>query len=349
MAAILAFTFTIIHVVGEATALLLVGFGGLILGAYLSGVARFIAGRAKASYRVGIAVTFGVHLVLLGLLVPWWMAEGQPQAEQLARDLPTAVALATDRMEATSWGAWLMDQVPPPARILRPQDGNVVLGLGRVVTSVGGAIAALVILLFIGIYFAVDPDTYRRGVLLIVPRERRRRASEVIDRVGHTMRRWVAGRIVSAAVIGAGTALGLWTLEIPLPLMLGLLAAVFTFVPNFGPLVSVVPPAMFALTDEPAKVLWVLVLFSGLQAIESYVLTPMIEKKAVALPPVVLLVTQIVLGLMAGIVGLALAAPLTALVMVLVRELYVRDVLGTDPDQDDVIPDDAPEPSAVGA
>ena len=150
------------------------------------------------------------------------------------------------------------------------------------------------------------------------------------EAVTTTVRMWVLGRIVSAALIGIGVSVGLWLLDIPLALMLGLLAGVLTFVPNFGPIASAIPAMLLALTRSPLDVLYVMLLFIGVQIVESTVLTPMIEKRAVEVPPALLLGVQVILGLLTGIVGLALAAPLTAVAMVLIRHLYVEDVLGDD-------------------
>ncbi len=123
------------------------------------------------------------------------------------------------------------------------------------------------------------------------------------------------------------TTLGLWLLNVPLALALGLLAALGELVPNFGPLLAFIPAILLAFTDSTTRALAVFGLYLGVQGFESYVLTPLVEKRAVSLPPALTMTAQVLLGLLAGGLGLVLAAPLMATAMVLVQRLYVEDVL----------------------
>jgi predicted PurR-regulated permease PerM len=100
------------------------------------------------------------------------------------------------------------------------------------------------------------------------------------------------------------------------------------FIPSIGPVLSVVPPALLALNDEPIKALYVVLYYLALQTLESYFITPMIQQKAISLPPVVIIAAQVIMGVLLGALGLALATPMVAAVMVLVQMLYLEDVLG---------------------
>jgi len=128
---------------------------------------------------------------------------------------------------------------------------------------------------------------------------------------------------------------------------MGLLAGLLTFVPNIGPILSVIPPALLALLQSPEQALWVLLLYLGLQFLESYVVTPMIQRRAVKLPPAMLVLAQVLLGVLAGPLGIALAAPLTALGLVLTRELYVKEPEML-PEPDGEAETDAAEASSPG-
>lgn len=129
------------------------------------------------------------------------------------------------------------------------------------------------------------------------------------------------------AIIGACTAVGLWALGVPLALTLALLAAALTFVPNFGPILAAVPAVLLGLLESPTKALYVVLLYVGVQTVESYVLTPLIQKRTVSAPPALTILAQVLLGVLVGGLGVVLATPLTAVALVLARELYVRDVL----------------------
>jgi predicted PurR-regulated permease PerM len=133
--------------------------------------------------------------------------------------------------------------------------------------------------------------------------------------------------MISAAIVGCLTWLGLWLLGIPIALVLALIAAVLTFIPNIGPLMSLVPAVLIAASEGLGTALAVVALYMGVQAVETYLITPVIQQRTVDLPPVVILMAQIVMGILFGMLGVALAMPLAAAIMVLVKELWVKDRL----------------------
>lgn len=188
--------------------------------------------------------------------------------------------------------------------------------------------ANVIIVLFIGLYLASDPDVYARGVVRLVPIPNRKRAREVLGVLGHTLRRWLVGKVLGMAVIGGLTTGALWALGVPLALTLGLLAGILNFIPYLGPLLAFIPAILLALTDSTVTAAWVLGLYAIVQFLESYVLTPLVDRRSVALPPALTIVAQVTLGALAGVLGLLLASPLLAVVLVLVRMLYVEGMLG---------------------
>jgi predicted PurR-regulated permease PerM len=129
-------------------------------------------------------------------------------------------------------------------------------------------------------------------------------------------------------IIGVLTTAGLSILGVPLALSLGIFAALLTFIPNFGPIIAVLPAVLFALVESPTKALYVLALYIGIQMIESYLITPLIERETVSLPPVLTIFFQIFLGVLVGGLGLILATPLLTVIIVLVKMLYIEDILG---------------------
>jgi predicted PurR-regulated permease PerM len=105
------------------------------------------------------------------------------------------------------------------------------------------------------------------------------------------------------------------------------MAAILTFVPNFGPILSVVPPALLALADEPRRAAYVIVLYLAIQTVESYAITPLIQRRTVSMPPALTIAAQVVLGILTGPIGVAVATPLTAAAMTAIRIAYVEDAL----------------------
>jgi predicted PurR-regulated permease PerM len=152
----------------------------------------------------------------------------------------------------------------------------------------------------------------------------------VLERVKDTLWWWMVGRVLSMAVIGIATGVGLWLLGIPLAFTLALIAALLTFIPNIGPILAALPAVLLGLAQSPRTALYVVLLYSGIQAVETYVLGPVVDRRTVSLPPALTVIAQLLLVMVAGILGAALAAPLAAVVVVLVTMLYVHDVLGRD-------------------
>ncbi|MEO6437056.1 MAG: AI-2E family transporter, partial [Tepidisphaeraceae bacterium] len=177
---------------------------------------------------------------------------------------------------------------------------------------------------------------YVRGAIRLVPPAHRERAGEVLGALGYTLKWWLIGQGVTMVIISVVTWIGLLALGVPLPLVLGVIAGIFNFIPNFGPLFAMVPATLLALTIGPGTALGVIVMFIVLQNLEGNVLTPIIQRKAVDLPPALGIIAQILLGILVGVVGLLLAWPLCAAVVLLVKMLYVEDVLGDElPTPDD--------------
>jgi predicted PurR-regulated permease PerM len=205
--------------------------------------------------------------------------------------------------------------------------GDAVGTASRLVQAVIGALVAVIVVVVVGIYLAAQPKLYVRGSLHLLPYRLRPRAVEIFHEVGFVLRRWMVAQLIPMGVIGIVTAVGLKIIGVQMWPTLGLLAALFNFIPNFGPMISFIPAVLFALADDPEKVLWVAALYLFAQSLEGYVLTPLVQRKAVELPPALLILTQVLMGTLGGGIGLVLAAPLTAAALVVIKMAYVREAL----------------------
>lgn len=139
---------------------------------------------------------------------------------------------------------------------------------------------------------------------------------------------WLIGRLLSMLIVGITVTISLWLLGIPLALTLGLLAALLDFIPNLGPTLATVPAVLLALMQSPTQAVYVLLIYIVIQQAESYLLTPIVQHRTVSLPPALTIIAQVILGVLFGVMGLILASPLAAVVLVLIKMLYVEDVLG---------------------
>jgi predicted PurR-regulated permease PerM len=136
--------------------------------------------------------------------------------------------------------------------------------------------------------------------------------------------------MATMAITGSATGAILWILGVPLPFMMGLITGLLAFIPNIGGLIAVTLASLLALPQGLSTVAWVIGLYCAMQLVESYVLTPLIQKRQVSLPPALLIGFQAFMGLVFGFLGLMVASPLLAVGMVVVNQLYVKDALGDD-------------------
>ena len=205
-------------------------------------------------------------------------------------------------------------------------------------TGTIGVLGSFLVLIVAGLYFAASPGLYVEGTVHLLPIPQRARGRAVLLAIGHTLRWWFVGQAIDMAAVGSLTAIGLFALGIPLAATLAMIAALFNFVPYIGAICGAVPAVLVAFGQGPQPAIEVALLFVAVQTLEGNVIAPLIQRRTVELPPVLTIFSQTVLGTLFGPLGLILATPLTAAGMVLVKMVYVEDVLG---DRNPDVPKDA--------
>lgn len=196
--------------------------------------------------------------------------------------------------------------------------------LSSTVAVAGG----LLLILFTAIYIGAEPRLYYQGLLHLFPHSARRRAGEVLEAIGASLRRWLLAQLVMMLVIGVATAIGLSLLGVKAALALGLIAGLLEFIPMLGPILSAIPGIAIAFLDSPQKALLVALVYWAIQFLEGHILQPLLMKRGVDLPPVVTLIGLALMALVFGFLGMMVAVPVLAAVMVAVKMLYVEDVVG---------------------
>ena len=306
---------------------LLLTFAGILFAIFLrslsQGIYRYTPlgeGWALVVVVLGLVTLLGVGAWLLAPRV----AE---QGDRLIERLPRAVQQIKKQVEEYQWSRHLFAQAPQPEEML-PENADVLTGAIGVFSTTLGALANVVIILFVGLFLAIEPKLYTDGLLRLVPIGKRARAREVLYAAGGALQWWLVGKVVAMLVVGVLTALGLWLLGVELALTLGLIAALLTFIPNLGPVLALVPAVLLALMHSPTRALYVILLYLAIQTVESYVLTPLVQRRTVSLSPALTITAQVALGVVLGGLGLVLATPLTVLLLVLIQMLYIEDTLG---------------------
>jgi len=305
--------------------LLLLIFGAVLVCVLLRALAEPVARRTPLSDGWALAATTLGLLALIGGVAWLFGAEVRAQVAELAERLPQAWRSFEERLGFVDLGERVVDR----AEEIAPAAGSVLARLASVVTSFVRGVADLLLIVIGGLYLAAQPALYRHGVLLLLPPgDSRERFADTLDASGAALRRWLLGQLVAMLLVFVLTGLGLWAIGLPAALALALLAGLAEFVPLIGPIVAAIPALLIALADGWETALWTLLLYLAIQQLESNVITPLVQRQAVKLPPAVTLFAVVAFGLLFGWVGVLFATPLAVVVFVAIKKLWVRDTLG---------------------
>jgi predicted PurR-regulated permease PerM len=299
----------------------------LVLSVLLAFVLRIPTDWIRQRFGLGNAVAYSIVLVcvfVIGTLVVVLVA---PQLAQQGRELSEAIPHSPVAMREFlgryEWGRTVARNVPDLYERITSRVMEVAADKDIWLLSIR-LLGAGVFVMFVAVYLAASPLLYTEGFVRLLPIQQRRQGRVLLMKIGRTLKWWMVGRLVSMVSVGSLTTILLLYLEIPLALVLGLLATLFTFVPYLGPLVSAFPILIITLIEAPEFVLLVLVAYTAIQLLEGYLLTPLVQRITVYLPPAMTLVAEVVMGLLFGTLGIIVATPVAAIVLVLVIDLYVR-------------------------
>lgn len=213
---------------------------------------------------------------------------------------------------------------------LTGQLGAVTRYLFSFLSSTVAVLGGIILILFIAIYIGMEPGLYKKGLLHLVPHAARPRAREVLTAIGMTLRRWLVSQLIAMLVIGVVTTITLKLLGIEAALSLGIIAGLMEFIPIAGPFLAAIPAVAMGFIDSPQKALIVAIAYIAIQQLENHVLIPMLMREGLDLPPLVTILGLAVMGIVFGFLGMLVAVPLLAVIVVAIKLLYVEDVVGDD-------------------
>jgi predicted PurR-regulated permease PerM len=262
-----------------------------------------------------LAVTSAVLLTVLAAffaLIGWRIAD---QVGPLAEAVTSASDQLREYLQASATGQAVL-------RLVMSVSDSASQSLGTGLRAASGTVGVLVdavLIVFIGLFLAGNPTLYRRGALRLTPVPMRQHVANTLDALEVALRHWLGGVLVTMICVGTITWLGLWLLGIPLALSIGFLAGLTEFVPYLGPILSAIPAILVAFTHGTTAAVAVIGLYLLVHAIEAYVLVPLIQRRAVALPPALGLTAVLVFGILFGVPGVIFAHPLMVCAMILVE------------------------------
>ena len=318
-----------------AVNVLLLAFAGILLAVLLRGIASLISDYTRLPIGWSLAVTILLIVTVIGLGI-WYLAPKiAGQADNIMESLPRSVNNIEEKIRQYSWGRRLLEQMPAPEKMLSDRQDTLSRITGAFSTTFG-ILTDVIIVLFIGLYLAVNPKTYLSGIKHLFPLDKRKRAAEVLEEIGRALRWWITGQLIIMLAVGTLTFLGLWLIGLPFSLALAFLAGLFEFIPFLGPILAFIPIILLALLDSPTTALYATGIYLLVQQAESYLITPLVQKKAVELPPALTVFSVVLMGVLTGSLGVLLATPLMVVVLVTVRMVYVRDILGDETVEDGI-------------
>lgn len=297
-----------------------------VLGAiFLRGIGGWLAKWSRLPLGLSIAVVIFILLALFGTAIWMLSPHVQEQINKMGHELPQAIDKIQRFIEKAMGGMGV-----------RQNAGEKLLGnLGTAVGKIREFFAItlevaedFIIFFFLTLYLAFNPDIYIRGIIKLVPVKGREAASDIIQALGSTLKWWLIGRFATMTLVGIMSGLGLWLLGIPLALTLGILAGLLTFIPYIGAIISSLPAILIALLISVSHAVYVIFLYIGIHTVEGYILAPLIQERAVFVPPMLLLSALIGLTILLGVPGLIIATPLTAASLVLINKIYIERILG---------------------
>jgi len=299
---------------------LLVIFGGLVFASMVDGGARLV-GRflpIARGLRIGIVLLFAVAFLI------WLGYFAGSQISQEAAQFPTLIETQTDRL--TDW-------LDTQGFAINPENfervaSQLASGVGTVTRAIGGIVGGLTtlfLIVIIGIYVALEPRLYERGLAWMLPRQRRKHFYVTVSMMAATMRRLMAGRIVGMVFEGIFTWMMLYFYGVPMAALLGILTGLLAFIPNVGAVISGILMVLVGFSGGVDMGLYTIFVYFLVQTFDGYVVIPLIAKKTVDLAPALVLGAQLIMGILFGILGLFLADPLMAMIKVALERRSERN------------------------
>ncbi|WP_263357191.1 AI-2E family transporter [Acidicapsa ligni] len=318
--------------IGRVIFLLL--FASIIGAVFLSAVAEWIHNRFKIKTGVALSGFILVAFAVIALLIWIQGPNAALQFADLETELPAAARQLLAQMQSHQWGQWILHQTPGADQI-SSGFSFAISHIGGIVVSSATVLAGVLIVFILSIYFASEPGIYYAGLRHVTPIHHRPKLDACAASVVKILRSWVLAKLISMAMVGILISIGLWIVGVPLAGTLGIIAALMTFIPNVGPIISVIPAALLALAKNPTTGLLAILVFAIVFTLEGYLVTPLLERNIVRLPPALTLIMQLLLAAIAGPVGVALAAPIAAAILGILSVLVPEDT--TDPDDPSVV------------
>jgi predicted PurR-regulated permease PerM len=309
------------YVVWLLTDLLLLLFACALVSLILLTFTNAVRRRTNLPFAVSLGLVVVGLLALIGGAVAFFGATMQSEFAELGTRLPAAWADLEVRMRTSAIGASILER----AQGVAPSGQAIVNAATAALAAVGGALSGLLLVLVGGLYLAAQPTLYSTGLLRMMPTQARGSVAETLDAISVSLRNWLKGQALGMVFVGIGTGLGLWLVGVPAAWAIGLIAGLAEFVPYLGIFIAAIPAVVLGFGQGTETGLWTIGVLIAVQQLQGNLVMPLLQNRMVDLPPAVTIFGIIAAGILFGVPGVLLATPLTIVVLVLVRRLYLKE------------------------
>jgi predicted PurR-regulated permease PerM len=323
--------FISLYILWQIRQIVLLIFAAVILATILNRVVKFLQ-----RYRIKRGIAIAIAVISLIVIVVGFFAIVVPRIVEQLQQLVDLLPQIVTRLQ--SWNAWLRNAIP--GQILDNTDGLQALTqqlqtyvgtlLGNFIGLIRNSLSIFLnflLFLVLTVMILVNPRQYRRVFILAFPSFYRRRIDEILQECEESIVGWIRGTLFNMLVIAVLSYIALLILGVRLPLINALLAGLLEFIPNLGPTLSILPPALLSLLDTPWKAVGVIIAYLVIQQFESLILVPFVMQREVSLMPAFTLIAVVVFASFFGFLGLFLAIPLLIVTQIWLKEVLVKDVL----------------------
>lgn len=293
---------------------LLVIFGAMVFASMIDGGARLLGRALKIDRKWRVGIILALTVAFFYWLATYAGTQISREAAQLPQIIEAQIGQAIIWLDAQGFGIKQND--------IQNLAGNLMSGVGTVTRAIGGifgGVTTLVLIVIIGIYIAMEPDLYERGVAWMLPNQQRSDFYITASKMGSAMRRLMAGRLIGMVFEGIFTWALLAFYDVPMAALLGILTGLLAFIPNLGALVSGILMVLVGFSGGTDMGLYTIFVYFLVQTLDGYVIIPLIAKKTVDLAPALVLAAQLIMGILFGILGLFLADPMLAMIKVMLE------------------------------
>ncbi|RXF70472.1 AI-2E family transporter [Arcticibacter tournemirensis] len=315
---IIALLVILIFILKAAFNVLLMVFAGSLIATYFHGVADIIETRTQLRRRWCVMLSVSLSFIVAGLLFWFLGAKISEQVGDMSKELPDLVKTAEEKLKQSSLGR----------KIIYYISGNnsqkLMTSFQQIFRTSFGIVGDFYITFFIGVFFTANPNLYKDGIIKLIPPAGKATAKRLMDRISYTLKGWLKGMLIAMFFISILTLTGLTIIGVPMGLALAVMAGLLNFIPNFGPLIAMIPAVLIGLTVSVNTTLIIVALYLLIQAVESNIVTPMVQNAMIKIPPAMIIISQVLFGTLTGGLGIILATPLLAVIIVTVDELYVK-------------------------